>query len=213
MCASYGLGGGARTEEEADAFGIDPLDTREGRARINEWIGRYGGQAKITGAKAKNLNPIIRSEDDAPSVEFAWWSLPRPTDGRAFNSRVESLTRTWRDAFQQRALLPATWYDEGKKRWTLPDRSTFAIAAITAQIEIDGVIYLGYSLVTRPGLGEASTVVSARGESRMPLVLPHELHDRWLDPGQPGDAALVKRVTTGTEDISYAMTTEAATLF
>lgn len=95
MCASYGLGGGARTEEEeAEAFGIEPLDTREGRARINEWIGRYGGQAKITGTKARNLNPIIRSEDDAPSIEFAWWSLPRPTDGRAFNSRVESLTRT-----------------------------------------------------------------------------------------------------------------------
>lgn len=214
MCASYGLGGGARSEEEAEALGLDPLDTREGRATIAEWFREYGGSARITGRNAKNLNPVIRVIDGTPRLERAWWSLPRPTSGQAFNSRLESLLRTWREPFQQRALLPADWYDEGKKRWTLPEESTFAIAAITAPIEIDGVGYLGYSMVTRPGVGEASTVISARGESRMPLVLPPELHDRWLDPEQPGDARLVKQASAGSEDISRAMTTGGgATLF
>ncbi len=213
MCASYGLGGGVRTEEEADALGIEPLDTREGRARINEWIGKYRGVAKISGREAINLNPLLRIVDGLPVIEFGWWSLPRPTKGKAFNSRLESLLGTWRDPFQQRALLPATWYDEGRKRWRLSDESAFEIAAITAPIEVDGVQYLGYSMVTRPGLGEASTVLSARGESRMPLVLPPELHHRWLDPEQPGDSGLVKQVRNGSEELSYAMTTDAVTLF
>lgn len=143
-------------------------------------------------------------------LEQGWWWLHvggRPAKFSAFNSRDDALTRRWKLAFQRRALLPATSYEEGGKRWQLPDGRAFLIAAITApRLEDDGSETISYSMVTRAGIGEASTVLSSRGESRMPLVLPAELHDEWLDPDRPGDDELASLVQRGSDEISRELT-------
>lgn len=110
-------------------------------------------------------------------------------------------------------MIPANWYFEGKKRWSLPSGETFALAAITSpRIEADGSETVSYSMVTRTGIGEASTVVTVRGDSRMPLVLPKALHNEWLDPARPGDESLVKKAVEGSVELSLAMTTGELTL-
>lgn len=43
---------------------------------------------------------------------------------------------------------------------------------------------------------------------RMPLVLPRDQHDEWLDPGRAGDETLVAEVQHASDEISRALTTE-----
>lgn len=222
MCASYGLGGGGPLRE-GESFGLEPMDTREGRAVIAEWMRGRAGKAAITGRKAVNLNPIIRANTDGErSIELAWWWLwldgSGPVDFSAFNSRDDKLTRSWSKPFQHRALLPATWYVEKGVRFGLPDGATFGIAGLTSTVinQETGAELVTYSMVTRDAVGDAATAWH-----RMPLALPVDLHDEWLSPDRPGDAELVARVKLGSNEISEAMTavepkqpqTTAATLF
>lgn len=192
--------------------GLAPLDERLTNINLLDWFRGNGGVAKITGRIARNLNPVIHAQDGALRLDMGWWSLWRDGTGPAgrysFNSRDDSLMRYWRKPFQQRGLLPATWYDEGKKCWTLPDGGMFAIAAITSTVIDDatGEERFTYSMVTRAGTGEAASVISSRGDSRMPLVLPASMHDDWLDPDRPGDAALVDEVVLASDEISRQMT-------
>lgn len=208
MCASYGLGGGPYGE-----LGLSPLDQRENKRLLNEWAAEWSGRANTTrhSKKGVNLNPVIYVDETGREMELAWWWHHvggKPAQYTAFNSRDDALTTKWKSPFQRRALLPATWYNEGKKRWSLPDGELFALAAILSPRTLpDGGTGLAYSLVTREGIGEASTVVTARGDSRMPLALPRELHDEWLSPDRPGDESLVRTIQEGSREISLAMTT------
>lgn len=209
MCAGYGLGGGPYPADHK--FGIEPMDTHEGRTIIDEWLTALSGKAAITGARAVNLNPVISADaSGGRSINLGWWWLwldgSGPVKFSAFNSRDDKLTRSWSRAFQHRALLPANWYVEKKVGFGLPERDTFAIAAVTSTVTdaSTGKPRLTYSMVTREAVGEA-----AETWNRMPLVLPIELHSEWLDPGRRGDDELVSRVRLASEDISRAMTAGA----
>lgn len=217
MCATYGLGGGPYpTDDDGDV--IDPMNDPGSAALLSEWMEERGGTAKITGKNARNLNPIIRSDATGErSLKLAWWWLWLSNDGpfrySAFNSRDDKLLgRSWKRPFQNRALLPATWYVEKGSNFHLPGNEVFGIAALTSTVtpEEDGEL-VTYSMVTREAVGEA-----AGTWNRMPLILPRDLHDEWLDPERPGDAELVARVQHASEEISRAMTTgtgDDATLF
>jgi hypothetical protein len=39
----------------------------------------------------------------------------------------------------------------------------------------------------------------------MPLLLPRGMHDEWLDPWRPGDAALLGAAVAGSEELSLAV--------
>lgn len=193
---------------KGESFGLDPMDTREGRAIVDEWMSSRSGKAAITGRIAVNLNPIIRvSEDGARSIDLAWWWIwldgSGPVKFSAFNSRDDKLMRSWKKPFQTRALLPATWYIEKGVRFRLPEDEAFGIAALTSTVRNaqTGEELITYSMVTRDAVGEA-----AETWSRMPLVLPREMHDEWLDPARSGDAELVSKVKLASGAISAAMT-------
>lgn len=207
MCASYGLGGGPYREGEA--FGLPPMDERENAVLLHEWMSGRSGRAAITGRNALNLNPIITADADGRrSLELAWWWLwldgSGPVKFSAFNSRDDKLLRSWRKPFQHRALLPASWYVEKKGHFHLPDHEVFGIAAVTSTVtRDDGSELVTYSMVTRdaPAGSEAAAYWH-----RMPLVLPRDMHDDWLDPERPGDAELVAQAQHASEEISAAMT-------
>lgn len=205
MCSSYGLGGALHPLPDDAVI----LDDKAVDAEVRAWMNDGSGGAKITGPRARNFNPIVRGLDH--EVELAWWWLwlgGAKAKFSAFNSRDDMLVRRWRKHFQHRALLPANHYDEGGKVWALPGDEPFMIAAITAPREVDDDgPALSYSMVTRLGVGEASSVIAkTSGEPRMPLVIPASMWDEWLDPDVPGDAELVARVQLASEEISRAMT-------
>ena len=222
MCASYGLGGG---DGRALPYDLPPMSDFENRVLIDEWARSWGGKANTTRSQKRgvNLNPVISTDEGGRRVDLAWWWLHVggvPAKFTAFNSRDDALATKWRAPFQRRAIIPADWYIEGKKRWALPDGALFGIAAILSPRALDGdggdrdidrnivgETGLSYSMVTRHGIGEASTVISTRGESRMPLVLPRDMHDIWLDPERVGDSGLVVEAQLASEEICRAMTT------
>lgn len=202
MCAGYGLGGG-RGPLPLD---LEPMSEQASRATLAEWALLRNGRAKITGKNALNLNPLIHAFDGERELELAWWWIwldgSGPVKYSAFNSRDDKLMRSWRKPFQHRALLPATWYVEKGREFDLPDGELFGIAAITSTVTRDdtGEELLTYSMVTRGAVGEAASV-----HDRMPLVLPRELHDEWLDPDRAGDAELVDQVRIASDEISEAL--------
>lgn len=179
----------------------------ENQALINDWIRERGGNAKITGRLTLNLNPIIRAGTDGDrELLLAWWWLWLDSSGpvkfSAFNSRDDKLMRSWKKPFQTRALIPATWYVEKKGRFHLPDDEVFGIAALTNTVtRDDGSELTTYSMVTRDAVGEAADYWP-----RMPLVLPRDMHDEWLDPARVGDADLVTEIKLGSDEISRALT-------
>lgn len=197
MCASYGLGGGLR--EFGLTFDLPPMHEPESRALVAEWARSGGGTARITGRRARNLNPIIHEGAGERRVELAWWWLhvgAEPAPFNAFNSRDDRLLRSWRDGFQRRALLPASWYVEQGVRFALPEDEVFGIAAIVAPVpQPSGAPLLSYSMVTRDAVGRA-----AETHHRMPMLLPRRLHGAWLDPARPGDAGLLAEAVRASEE-------------
>lgn len=202
MCASYGLGGGPYVD--GVSFGLDPMDTREGKAVIDEWMRARSGHASITGRNAVNLNPIIRADaEGSRGIDLAWWWIwldgSGPVKFSAFNSRDDKLLRSWHKPFQTRALLPATWYVEKGVHFGMPGGEAFGIAALTTTVRNaqTGDSLITYSMVTRESIGEA-----AETWHRMPLVLPRSMHDEWLDPTRPGDAELVAKAQHASKSIA-----------
>ncbi len=201
MCASYGLGG--------DPYGrdvpldISPLDERGNPGRLAEWARENNHNARITGRTARNLNPIITASDGSRELHFGWWWLHVggvPAPYSAFNSRADRLLSNWRRPFPRRGLLPATWYVEKGRAFGLPGGELFAMAAITATVaDENGDDLVTYSMVTRDAVGEAGTV-----HPRMPLIVPRQLHDEWLDPARPGDEDLIARMVAESDDVSHA---------
>lgn len=210
MCASYGLDGSGQIIPMPED--MEPMSEQSSQLLLAEWAAEWGGKANTSRTrkdKRTNLNPLIwQGSDGARRLDLGWWWLHvggQPAKFTAFNSRDDALLTKWKAPFQHRALLPATWYNEGKKRWALPDGELFGMAAIMSPRIVDGVTTISYSLVTRAGVGEAATVITERGDSRMPLVLPREMHDEWLNPDRPGDADLVAAVQSGSEEISRSL--------
>lgn len=198
MCASYGL---------EPYFDLPPMDERENRHLLEQWIEQRGGNAKITGKKALNLNPLITADEDGHrELELAWWWIHvgnEPAKFSAFNARDDKLlsSRVWKRPFRQhRALAPATWYVEKGKRFALPGGEGFGIASITTTAYRDDEQMLTYALVTRDAVAQAAKV-----HPRMPLVLPRELHDDWLDPTVTGDGDLLAEALSASEELSRSM--------
>lgn len=218
MCASYGLGGFLKPgEKDPNPFGLPPLDERDNQLRLREWMNERDGRAKITGRNARNFNPLIRVVDSERQLDFAWWWLHvggAPAEYSAFNARDDKLTRAWIASFKhRRAILPATWYVEKGVTFRLPDDGLFGMAAIYSEFDdIDGTTRVSYALVTRDAVAEAKKI-----HPRMPLILPRDVHDSWLDPERSGDQELIDEMKFASEGVSESVKAlkppEPATLF
>lgn len=203
MCSTYGFGGGPHGL--GLTFDLPPMHEPDSRRLLAEWAREQRGRARITGRRARNLNPIIHAGYGEPVVELAWWWLhvgAEPAPFSAFNSRDDTLLRKWREPFQRRAILPAHWYVEKGSTFALPGDELFGIAAIVTPVPTSqpGSPLMSYSMVTRDAVGRA-----VEAHPRMPMLLPRDFHDAWLDPARPGDAALLDAALTASEQISAAV--------
>ncbi len=202
MCATYGFGCGPR--DLGLTFDLPPMHEPDSRRLLAEWAREQRGTARITGSRARNLNPIIHAQTGERSIELGWWWLHHgsgPAPYSAFNSRDDALLAKWRGPFQRRAIIPAHWYVEKGSTCALPNDELFGIAAILAPIPRPGEApMLSYSVVTRAAVSRAADV-----HSRMPLMLPREVHDAWMDPRRPGSAGLVAAAVRASEDLAAAV--------
>ena len=216
-CAQYGFDSDLKLDSPGLELSFVPsglaelgLDEAAVNAHISQWLAKSQGTARITGSRAKNLNPIIMAhvQDGVtargwfPDALPAWWWLfvgGAPAKYSAFNARIEKLTGSWRFAAAERAIVPAHWYVEKGKRFRL-GAEPFGIAAITATTRLnDGSSLVSYALVTRDAVGSAQSV-----HPRMPLLLEPSMYEQWLDPQVPADDRLVREVYEASDELSHA---------
>jgi len=156
----------------------------------------------------------LKSDPAVRRLESARWSLV-PTFSpelnaafATFNARAETVSEkpTFRTALAKtRAIVPATgyyeWHTEGSQKTPY-----FVHADDGLPLALAGL----YSWWRNPALGQddparwvlTATIltVPAQGalagiHDRMPIVLPEECWDQWLDPHIEGDQALVDEMT------------------
>ena len=123
------------------------------------------------------------------TLELLRWGLPmnNPKAG-GFNVRVESLAAPmYREAIRQRRCLILAdgfyeWRAEGKHKQPFllqrSDRRPFAFAGIWQELLLQsGELVPSAAILTTTPRG-----VAAQVHDRMPLILPSEARNRWLDP-------------------------------
>jgi hypothetical protein len=145
---------------------------------------------------------IIRNESDSRILDSASWGIIAPwqktlTEARAsqshaINARSESIHEkpTFRHAFRtSRCLIPASgYYEWATSLGKYPPKQPFYISHhAQAQLSIAGIwsswqsekglVIQSAAIITREAVGELATI-----HSRMPVFMPIERWNDWLDP-------------------------------
>ncbi|HKY34680.1 MAG TPA: SOS response-associated peptidase [Polyangiaceae bacterium] len=127
----------------------------------------------------------------------SFWSKPLKHLPAAFNARAEDVASKpfWRRSFEKhRCLIPATGWREfvanGKKKQPYQfkphDAALFTFAGVWSRwTSPDGEVVDSFAIITT-----APSSVAANYHDRMPLVIPNELREAWLDRGSVGTAVL-----------------------
>jgi putative SOS response-associated peptidase YedK len=148
---------------------------------------------------------VLQTRDGKRALRLGrWWMIPhfwsKPLKAlpAAFNARAEDLAQKpfWRDAFRQhRCLVPATgWREfkpEGNRKQPYQfrlERRLFAFAGLWSRwTSPDGELVDSFAIVTTE-----PSPLAADYHDRMPLVLPPELYDAWLDPRRDATPLLLE---------------------
>ena len=208
MCASYGL-----QVTAADIhYGFSVIDDKASTAALEGWLEEFRDEpVKPTGVHRRNLNPLVRErERDGErlrTVDLAWWKLwvrGEPAKFPAINARVEGLVGSgaWSGPLKsRRGLVPATAYYEKGHRFGF-DGDLFAFAGLwnvtkTPNPESGAEEWMvSYAIVTQPASPHIASI-----HDRMPLILPRELYDDWLDPARAGDQQLLDEVVAASRPL------------
>jgi putative SOS response-associated peptidase YedK len=207
MCASYGL----QVKAEDLHYGFSVVDDRTTRPELDAWLAEFSDEpVKPTGVHRRNLNPIVRErEKDGEhrrSLDLAWWKLwvrGEPAKFPAINARVEGLATSgaWGPPFKaRRALVPATEYFEKGHRFRLPDEpeGLFAFAGLWNVAKTpDDTWMVSYAIVTEPASPHIAAI-----HDRMPLILPRDLWDEWVDPERVGDPGLLEEAQAASRPLA-----------
>jgi putative SOS response-associated peptidase YedK len=194
------------TDSASDLAAIFDIEHEAGALPAPSWNVKPTEQIPIVLESIKS-NPAVRR------LEPARWSLvptfsPELTSAFAtFNARVETVAEkpTFRTALAKtRAIIPTAGYYEW--RTVGAEKTPFFVHSDDGlPLALAGL----YSWWRDPALGQddparwvlTATVLTmpAQGaltelHDRMPVVLPEEAWDRWLDPHAGGDQALVDAV-------------------
>lgn len=207
VCASYGLQATAR-DIQAEFF---TLDDRASAQALQDWLEEFRTEpAKPTGSRRENLNPIVRERVrdgvHRRTIDLAWWKLwigKEPARFPAINARVEGLVGSgaWGPPLKsRRALIPVTEYYEKGHAFRMPS-GLFALAGLWNITQTAAESWMvSYAIVTRPAVATVAGI-----HDRMPLLIPHGLYDRWLDPERLGDQRLVDEMLAASESMGDAL--------
>ena len=146
---------------------------------------------------------VVKTHEGKRALRLGrWWMIPHFWSKElkalpaAFNARAEEIAQKnfWRGAFERhRCLIPATGWREfrperGKKQpyqFRL-ERHLFAFAGLWSRwTSPDGELIDSFAIITT-----APSEKAAEYHDRMPLVVPPDLYDSWLDREADGSALL-----------------------
>jgi putative SOS response-associated peptidase YedK len=187
MCGRYRLS--VTHKELAERFGaVDEV----------EWAPRYN-------IAPTDMVPIVRQDPKQPLRRLTlakWglvpsWSKDASGGPKMINARAEGIKdrASFRDAFRaRRCLVPANGFYEWRKlekgkqpfHIGMPDGSLFGFAGLWERWRSPGGDWLrSCSIITVDSSGPIREI-----HDRMPLVIPEERYDEWLDPALTDPMAL-----------------------
>lgn len=201
MCGRYTLSG--TLDEVAEHF--EAHDTNDGKW---PWEGSYNiAPAAVV--------PVIALDGRGARaiVPMRWglhphWSKAMPEGRPMFNARSEtaadkpSFRTPWR---RRRALIPFSgWYEwEGVESPKQPyyiserDRPLSAFAGLWDQYRVDeGITLLSATILTTPATGDMKHL-----HHRMPVRLPRDLWQAWLEPDAKAERLMEEKL--GSDDLSW----------
>lgn len=187
MCGRFSLG--VDTDRLIAEFGLDAVATpHEPRYNI---------------APTQLVPAVARSADGLRLGALRWGLIPYWADGpgiggRLINARSETVDRTpaFRDSFRDRRCWILAdgfyeWQEEGGQKvpvhFRLPDGRPFAFAGLWDRWRRSGEEIVSCTILTT----EPSDAVRPVHD-RMPVILPSETRDLWLQPD--ADPAALKRI-------------------
>lgn len=176
MCGRFTLRTPAR--DVARAFGLDLLD---------DWPPRYNV------APTQSVAAVRQPAGEQRQLVFLHWGLvpswaDDPTIGnRMINARAETLATkpAFRKAFRQRrCLIPSDgfyeWQQQGRQKqpyyFTLADGGLFALAGLWERWEKNALVIESCTIITT-----AANSLVAPLHDRMPVILPPDDYELWLD--------------------------------
>jgi len=198
----------------------------KGREALKEYFGAEGDLDWSPRYNVAPTDPIptVRQNATRPVRELSlmrwglipYWANDASIGARMINARSETAAGkpAFRDALKlRRCLIPADGFYEWKKLpkskqpycFTLRDESIFAFAGLWERWKDPG----GHTVETCSILTGAPNQLAATVHDRMPVILPPDNYDLWLDPGfkdvkeisamlKPYDAALMKAYAVST---------------
>jgi len=179
MCASYGL-----DPRLSDPDGLFAGDA-ELLGMLREWAAANAGETLLpTGKNLRNLNPVLRRDDEGRRLDLGWWGYlvdGAPAKFASINTRAERLA-SGRGPLPARAIVPATsWREMAKpsrvwQRFASGDNALVGMAAVTRPGRTsDGEEYTCFSIVMQPAAPHLEQF-----HDRMPLLIAPDFADEWL---------------------------------
>ena len=193
MCGRFSLG--VDTDRLVAEFGIATVaDPHEPRYNI---------------APTQPVPAVVRGDDGLRLGALRWGLVPHWADdpgigNRLINARSETVHRkpAFRDAFRERRcwVLADGFYEwreeDGRKvpvHFHLPDAAPFAFAGLWDRWRSDEDDIVSCTLLTTEPNDDVEPV-----HDRMPVILPADVRERWLDPdADPSDLKALLRPFPG----------------
>jgi putative SOS response-associated peptidase YedK len=162
-----------------------------------------GGRFNV--APTDDAAVVVQRDDHRAITAYRWgliphWSETAKTGNRMFNARSESIDRNpaFRYAFaKRRCLIPTDAYYEWQRAGSVkqpyaivrPDGRPIALAGLWAgwKDEDTGEVIRSFTIVTAAA-NEMMTPI----HDRMPVMIPEDAWDRWLDPSRTEGSALAE---------------------
>ncbi|MBF4462027.1 MULTISPECIES: SOS response-associated peptidase [unclassified Rathayibacter] len=210
MCGRFAL-----SQTSAELVALFDIDEPEADLPGPSWNVAPTQRIPIVAESMKGVDP-----GDPPRRRLAaarWGLVPRaasdPSAGRPLiNARLESVAEkpSFREAFAaRRAIVPASGWYEWRVSATGAKRPVFMSPPAGGLVLFAGLYewwrssaagspwLLSATILTRPAAGAVAEV-----HERMPVLLPPELMEDWLDPSTEGDGGLLRAVSDGTAELA-----------
>jgi len=142
---------------------------------------------------------VVQREDRRGLTAYRWgliphWAKDAKTGSKMFNARAESLTTSpaFRDAFKRkRCLVPVDGFYEWKREGTI--RQPYWISRADGKPLALAGLWAGWKDPATEQVRRTFTIVTSAPSDamagihdRMPVIIPEDAWDRWLEP-EPAD--------------------------
>lgn len=177
MCGRYTLRATAEQLQEIFDF-----------IRDADWVPRYN-------IAPSQMNPVIRLIDGERQAQPLRWGLVPPwakdvkVGFKMINARSEEIAKSYKAPLKKRRCLVLTdgwyeWCDKQPYHFRFPDNEPFVFAGVWERWTNpdDRSMVESYSIFTTSSIGAASGY-----HDRMPVIIPQNAYDAWLDPEIDGN--------------------------